>query len=593
MTQDGQYQPLLRGIGFSGYRSIAVWQEFFFPTKVTVLAGTNNSGKSNVLRFLQNSLSSMQEARDGPGSTPGNITLSELDRPQGFRSEPKFEVGIPLRLGSLGERCLPSNDWWQNPQKLADYMGAAMSLLSEDGVTYWSRFIHDGSRFSVGSDRVDEAINKWPRWSSVYKSALSALGGGTVNERKVMQRILESIGGFSALPPVATISSTRRVESTDDAETDWLSGRGIIRELAALQNPQHNQWEEARQRWAAINNFVRNVLGDPEASLNIPHDFTTIQVETPQRVLPLASLGSGVEQVIVLAAAATVTSKTLVCLEEPETNLHPLLQKKLVRYLTDETDNQYVIATHSSHLLDDSRASAYHIRLTEDGSVSQLARRPHELVEICHDLGYRPSDLLQANCVVWVEGPSDRIYIRRWLELLDPELAEGIDYTIMFYGGRLLSHLSVSEDALHQFISLRALNRSSAIVIDSDKETSRARLNATKRRIQKEFQSSYPAPGHAWVTKCYTIENYIPEDTLRRSVANVHPNRDLSPIGQWSNPLPSRPGEPSFDKISIASTAADLLTSDSLDVFDLRLQVKTLSEFIRAANGQSIAPDPV
>ncbi|MEK8228693.1 AAA family ATPase [Oerskovia sp. M15] len=225
-----------------------------------------------------------------------------------------------------------------------------------------------------------------------------------MNAENVMERILISVGGFSALPPVVTIASARRVEATEDDLPDWLSGRGIIRALATLQSPPHDQWASAQPRWAAINRFVQTVLGDPTASLNVPFDFSTIQVETPQRVLPLASLGSGVEQVIVLASAATVTSRSLVCLEEPETNLHPLLQKKLIRYLTDDTDNQYVIATHSSHLLDDDRATAYHVRLTRSGSVARLAKRPHELVEICHDLGYRPSDLLQANCVIWVEA---------------------------------------------------------------------------------------------------------------------------------------------------------------------------------------------
>ena len=47
--------------------------------------------------------------------------------------------------------------------------------------------------------------------------------------------------------------------------------------------------------------------------------------------------------------------------------------------------------------------------------------------------------ILQANCVVWVEGPSDRIYLKHWIEAVTSELIEGLHYSIMFYGGRLLS----------------------------------------------------------------------------------------------------------------------------------------------------------
>lgn len=335
---------------------------------------------------------------------------------------------------------------------------------------------------------------------------------------------------------------------------------------------------------------MQTVLGDAAASLNVPFDFSTIQVETPQRVLPLASLGSGVEQVIVLAAAATVTSRSLVCLEEPETNLHPLLQKKLIRYLTDETDNQYVIATHSSHLLDDDRATSYHVRLTPSSSVARLAKRPHELVEICHDLGYRPSDLLQANCIIWVEGPSDRIYLHRWLELLDPSLAEGIDYSIMFYGGKLLSHLTMSEEALTDFISLRRLNRASAILIDSDKANSRQHISATKKRIRDEFLADDPAPGFAWVTKCYTIENYVPYEILKRAVDAVHRGASLDEASQWENPLRVQSEGPRFDKVAIAGAASELLADEHLDVLDLRARVAELRDFIRASNGHSTAP---
>ena len=31
-----------------------------------------------------------------------------------------------------------------------------------------------------------------------------------------------------------------------------------------------------------------------------------------------------------------------------------------------------------------------------------------------NDLDVRASDLLQSNGIIWVEGPSDRIYIKRW-----------------------------------------------------------------------------------------------------------------------------------------------------------------------------------
>ncbi|WNB86687.1 AAA family ATPase [Cellulomonas sp. ATA003] len=530
--------------------------------------------------------------RAGVPQFRGEPAMGDLDRPRGFAEPSPLQVGVPVKLGSFAEPRDPRKRHGRiHPENLDGYREAAMSLLVDDDGYFWSRFQLIDNQFAVAASRVEEAISAWPDWRAHYRSVLNAMGGGTIDAQNVMSRLLTSVGGFADPPTVVTISSSRRVQATDDLEPDWLSGRGIIRALAAIQNPPHSSWEESAPRWRAINEFVRAVLGDPNASLNVPFDYSTIQVETPQRVLPLASLGSGVEQVIVLAAAATVTSRSLVCLEEPETNLHPLLQKKLVRYLTDETDNQYVIATHSSHLLDDARANAYHIRLTVKGSVATLARRPHELVQICNDLGYRPSDLLQANCVIWVEGPSDRIYVRRWLELVDPNLKEGIDYSVMFYGGKLLSHLTVDQQALEDFISLRHLNRASAVLIDSDKTGSRKKISATKARIRDEFLNDQPAPGLAWITKCYTVENYIPIDVLKAAVQTVHSTATLESFDQWQNPLPKRAGGAAYDKVGIAHAAAPLLQPDHLNTFDLRTQLLALQQFIHRANGQTVAPD--
>ena len=64
---------------------------------------------------------------------------------------------------------------------------------------------------------------------------------------------------------------------------------------------------------------------------------------------------------------------------------------------------------------------------------------------ICNDLGYKASDLLQTNSIIWVEGPSDRIYINFWLNEIDDSLVEGVHYSIMFYGGRLFSHLTADD----------------------------------------------------------------------------------------------------------------------------------------------------
>jgi len=426
----------------------------------------------------------------------------------------------------------------------------------------------------------------------VYESVLMELGGGTLDPINVMERLKVLLLQTDQIPPVVTIDTGRRIESLEAGSAPiegapWLSGRGLIDRLFELQNPPAALWQESRGRFDSINRFLQSVLDDPNVRINIPHDRSTIQVEWPDAVLPLQNMGSGVPQLVILASASTTLDDHLICLEEPETNLHPLQQRKLLRHLVEETSNQYLIATHSAHFLDSEFVNIFHLRTGENGTEIRRAKKPHELQGILADLGYRASDLLQANCVLWVEGPADRIYIRAWLEAIRPDLLEGIHYSIMFYGGKLLNHLSADPTALHDFIDLRKLNRYSGIVIDSDKKSPDAKLAATKQRLLDEYAVEPDSPGFVWVTDCYTIENYIDRTILAAAVTAAHRDRSLSDAdSQWANPLATREGGRPFDKIAIAREVVRNIESDvSLNRWDLRARLEQAVDFICQANG--------
>jgi predicted ATP-dependent endonuclease of OLD family len=336
----------------------------------------------------------------------------------------------------------------------------------------------------------------------------------------------------------------------------------------------------------AIRDFLRTVIDDPNAELEVPYDRDTLIVHMEEKSLPLEALGSGIHEVIILAAAATVLTKTVVCIEEPELHLNPILQKKLVRYLSNKTSNQYFITTHSAALMDTPEAEIYHVTMIKGVSFVDRVTSDSKRSNVCEDLGYHPSDLLQANCVIWVEGPSDRIYLNFWIRIIDKDLIEGVHYSIMFYGGRLAFHLSYEDDsdAIDDFISLRRMNRRGVIVIDSDKSSSRTMLNETKKRLRAEFDKG---PGFAWITEGREIENYLPVSSLKTALAEVSPNsKPTTSFQKFDNVLKIRSAKGKDLQASKVEIAKNIVRQGvpDLTIFDLNRQLRKLVDFIIDSN---------
>lgn len=149
--------------------------------------------------------------------------------------------------------------------------------------------------------------------------------------------------------------------------------------------------------------------------------------------------------------------------------------------------------------------------------------------QVLNDLDVRASDLLQSNGIIWVEGPSDRVYIKHWMEIWDgSDLREGIDYQFLYYGGRLLSHYSAEvAQAENDLIGILTTNRNSAIMIDSDKRTPRSRINATKQRIQKEFKAKQL---FCWITLGKEIENYVSSQAINATYKSHLPQCGLNEL---------------------------------------------------------------
>ncbi len=324
--------------------------------------------------------------------------------------------------------------------------------------------------------------------------------------------------------------------------------------------------------------------------------------------LPLSKMGSGLKTIILVLLNLLVIpsisighstlgkndeyNNIIFAFEELENNLHPALQRRLFEYLyhfSIENDTTILLTTHSHVAInmfsDKEEAQLYHV-IKENGKSS--INKVEDYItkcEILKDLDVRASDLFQSNGIIWVEGPSDKVYIKHWLELWgDSELVEGIDYQFLYYGGRILSHFTANPDSQDDnLINILSTNRNSAIVIDSDICGKRKGINATKQRIKDEFKS---VGMFCWITQGKEIENYIPYQAINAAY-NSNLSKQCGRNELFPDYIKKVIGKSKFDKVNFAHKVIGSITEDDTNnILDLKSKIIELSDMIKQWNSK-------
>jgi len=311
--------------------------------------------------------------------------------------------------------------------------------------------------------------------------------------------------------------------------------------------------------------------------------------EKGKGLVPLSKSGSGLKTVLLVLTNLLLMPKVLKCrssdcvfaFEELENNIHPTLLRRLMAYIADYVarERAYLfLTTHSPVVLEfwSGVPDSQIVRVVHNGTSARTepVKGHFALLDCMSDIGARPSDLLQANGVIWVEGPSDRLYVNKWISLYSHgKLSEGRHYQCAFYGGALLAKLQAvsPQEAQDDFVNLIRINPNVVLICDGDQPDSDAPLKERVERLKAEVGQLTTLSAWIWVTRGREIENYLAGRVLsdvldKQGLPDPKPNeRVVPPSGRGPKSyIYDNTGRKTYDKFELALKACKVITLDDM-----------------------------
>jgi len=307
-----------------------------------------------------------------------------------------------------------------------------------------------------------------------------------------------------------------------------ITGHDIYELLASHLLGQPEQREKIKKYEKLLSSEFFN---GEEVTLIPEHGKDTVAVKLGSAdQFPIYDLGDGLQQIIIITSAVYLNSEeSIVTVEEPEISLHPGFLRQLALFLLNHTNHTYFITTHSNSLIDlaELNDNVTISRFKRDADSNKfIIKNGIKDRELLFDLGVKASSLYLSNATIWVEGITDRIYLKSFManyinnakddekEILQSYI-ENYHYSFVEYQGGTLGHWCFSDNETEPNDGrLKALRTTSNILllVDGDIRSKGERLSI----LEQEFADKLVVmPGKE-------IENLIPDSILKEAGIDIY-----------------------------------------------------------------------
>ena len=495
--------------------------------KINCFIGSNNSGKSRLIRHLYKVLKYQK---------PNNaIDVSAFD--EAYHGEQwnalyiihyfkrdflPFHEAIAYLLDISNYTNNRNHILYQYANELLKYKGIIADNLEKLFTTYYSLLEQSYNVNKIGHQnwRCIRNIVHNPipleRYDLVFTRNLNLQIDQLYNsvyyflfkDFNISKLYIPTLRGMRTLANNVDYYSKRTFDDYKIPENKIFTGLSIYNSLQDYLLGNYNQ----RQLVKAFEDFLSKSFFDNLPVSLIPYrQSDVVYIRVGEKEHPIYNLGDGVQALILLTFPLFLQkdNELVVFIEEPEIHLHPKWQRFFLETIAEYFPKHYFFfTTHSNVLMNWHSSNIYYVK--EGTNHTEIQRIETQHSEILENLGYQASDLLSANYIIWVEGISDKIYLKQFIKAYDKDLIEGIHYTIMMYGGcAQLRHFAI-EDGESYKIRIDHISKNFGFCIDSDATKAKG-FNLEKEK--KNFkQACNDAEKFCWVTEVRETENLIPLD---------------------------------------------------------------------------------